>query len=296
MALTVDKKEFWEGRLAPYLDSLSVYKQALCNSRYEGKVELNNTLHIISVSDVSESEYTGAWVDGDYSAAATTEETFTVDQKRKFLINVKDTDQMGSVVQLIDQGSQRAAYAVVNRQDQWIASLHSQIDAANAYGDDTTPITIGFGVGEIRPLDALTMLRERLAESKAPMTDPRVVIPIWFSTMLIQQIGARNTNAGDAAMQNGIVQQQGLVAKNHGGFNQIWASANVPNAGGAKYKVLCGDAEISFANAIQTVETARAQNDFATLVKGLYVYGGKILYGEMMGLGTFNKGSYQHEV
>jgi hypothetical protein len=242
---------------------------------------------------VSEQAYTGAWSDTDYDSVSTTGLDFTISEQRLFRLKVKDVDQQTQMLRLIDEGSKNAAYAVSNRKDQYIASMHSQIDAGNCYGTDASPITVGFGVGEVRPTDALARLDEILGTALAPKSNPRVVLPIWFGTYLNQELGTRQTAVGDGALKLGV--QQGLHSTDVAGFSQVWCSGNCPNTAGAKYKVLAGDPYITFADAIAKVESMRMQNDFADLVKGLYVYGGKIPFGSHMALGTFNQGTRKED-
>ena len=49
---------------------------------------------------------------------------------------------------------------------------------------------------------------------------------------------------------------------------------------------------ITMASAIDLVKTVDLQNDFGYGVKGLFVYGAKLLDTNAMALGTFNKGAY----
>jgi hypothetical protein len=116
---------------------------------------------------------------------------------------------------------------------------------------------------------------------------PRVVVPEWFGTMLEIELGA---NMARVATQEGAVNQPGYMGA-VGGFS-VFVSPNVPNVAGAQYKALAGEPNITFASAIDKVETTRLQNDFATGVKGLYVYDAKLLEPASMALATFNRGAY----
>ncbi|MBE0430105.1 MAG: hypothetical protein IBX61_09600 [Thermoleophilia bacterium] len=280
----------WSARILEYLDKDFVYVQALTNRNYEGEAKKGGTVKAFYVSDVSVTDYTGGWTDNDWTALGDNAVDIQIDKEKKFLFKVPKVRENFSELQLIDQGSQRASQAVGDVIDQAIAANYSAIAAGNGYGDDTTPITVGLGSGEIAPSVALAILREKLVTAKAPRKDPRVVIPEWFGTMLYIELSGRVTELGDAATR-------GEFAVNTGKMKPVsgvtpFVSPNVPNAGAAKYKVMAGDNMITFASAIELIETVSLQNDFATGVKGLYVFGSKLPRGQYMALGTFNKGAY----
>lgn len=291
----------WRARLEPYLDSLSVYTQALTNSFYQGEVSANKSVEIISVNGVDETAYTGSWEDEDWGSPATDSTEFQITEKRKLLIRVADTDQLGNMINLIDATSQRSAVKVVTRKDRYIAGFYSTIvagAAANQYGTEAAPIVIGFGPTQVRPLDALAMCWEVLTVANAFPTNGRIVIPPWMGTMLGQELSGRNTVLGDQAVQNGATPRQGLAYTNIGNFSQVWISANVPDTTAADvggFKVIYGDPWITLASAIDKLEVIRLQNDFATGVKSLYVYGAAVPEPKLMGVGTFQKGLYKQQ-
>lgn len=73
------------------------------------------------------------------------------------------------------------------------------------------------------------------------------------------------------------------------GFN-IYLSNNVANTAGAKYKIMAGTREaISFAEQIVSVEAYRPEKRFADAVKGLHVYGGKVVRPAALAVLTANK-------
>lgn len=295
MSVTVSQPTLWSARILEYLDKVLVYKTALTNNNYEGEAKEGGTVKAFYVSDVSTSAYAGGWDDSDWAELTDNAVTITIDQKTKFLFKVTRVDSEFSAINLIDQGSQRAAQAVGDTVDQYIAGLHTQVAAGNAYGTDDDPIAVGLGNGETKPSLALARLMEKLVDAKAPTGDCRVVIPSWMGTMLLTELGVnRATALGDKLA--GASVKPGLLINDIAGFREIHVSPNVPtDTNGADetvYKVLAGSPMITFASAIAEVNTLELQNDFATGVKGLYVYGAKLPRGQYMALGTFTKGSY----
>ncbi len=292
-AALASNPDIWSSRIRWYLDRIATYAAALTNSNFEGEVKAGSTLRAFYVADASVTEYTGAWIDGDWTELAETETTLVVDQFRKALAKVPDARDNGSVLNLIDQASNRIAKGLADDLDDYIASLYTTIATANEYGNDTTPIVVGFGAGETLPTVALSLLRKELVDAQAPTTNPRVVIPTWMGTMLEQEIGARQTAMGDNATAGNQSNRQGLLVRNIAGFSEIYVSTAVPNTTGTLYKVMAGDPLITLATALDRFETIRLQNDFATGVRGLMVYGAASWRDDVLALGTFNTGAYK---
>lgn len=288
MAIT-KYESIWSARIRKFLDPILVYRNALCNEDYKGEVRYGGVLSILGISDPTIEDHDGPWADDEWEALTDDDLQFTVTQKKRFKFRVGTEDQQGHKLRLIDVASQRAVFALGNTVDAYIAGKHSQVDSGNLYGDDTTPITVGFGSGEIAPLDALTNLSQVLAIANATMAKPNVVIPVWLATYLIQQVGARNSVQGDAA--NTIGPKQGLIYEGLAGWAGIYVSQNVPNTTATKYKVIGGDNHITLGIAVEQIKEVDLQNDFGSGVKGLLVYDAKLLQGEQMALGTFNKGT-----
>lgn len=289
-----------DARTRLYLNRKNVFRQAFTNEKFVNTAGANipirygTILRAIQISRPTIEDHDGAWEDADWEELTDDKLEFTVDTKKRFKFAVPTEVISGSPVQLIEEASTQASEAANEVVDDYIAAKYSQVDAGNAYGDSTTPIVIGFGTGEVLPSDALANLFEKLGVAKAPLRGANVVIPWWFATFLRQELGAKVVTLADITangQQLANIDLQGLVAQNIGGFANIYASVAVPNTSSAKYKVMAGGPFISFAMALEQVKVVDIQNNFATGVKGLFVYGAKNLNPKCMALGTFNKGT-----
>jgi hypothetical protein len=99
-----------------------------------------------------------------------------------------------------------------------------------------------------------------------------VVVPAWFHGLLLKDdrfVGAGSIRT-DAALANG---QVGEAA----GF-RILKSNNVPNTTGAKYKIIAGHAiATAYVEQIVDLESYKPEKRFGDAVKGLHVYGAKVV-------------------
>lgn len=124
-----------------------------------------------------------------------------------------------------------------------------------------------------------------LTDSKAPRQGRFMIIPPWVSAMISKDLKLAGAAAGQiagGAILNGFVTR---IA----GFD-ILEAHNVPNTAGAKYKILFGtNRAITFADQIVKVEAIRDPDQFRDVVRGLDVYGAKVVRPEYLGVMTMSK-------
>lgn len=269
-----------------------MYRRVLTNSNYAGEAKQGGTVRAFWVSEISVSDYAGAWPESEWELLSQAESVMQIDQAKKIIFKVPDVRGEFNVLNLIDEGAKRAAQAIAVTIDSFIASQHTAISSNNFLGTTAAPIVVGFGSTDTRPSLFISRLRQEIIDAGAPRTGLRAVVPTWFATMLGHELAVRPTSLGDTAIRGA---QGGAMAPGEG--TTIYdvlciESQAVPNTGGNAWKIMLGDPMISFASAIENIETIRLQNDFSTGIKGLYVYGAKLFRGEYMALGTANQGAW----
>ncbi len=147
--------------------------------------------------------------------------------------------------------------------DQFILGLHTGVDAGNAFDAGTPTSTNIYGY--------FTQAGQLLNEANVPMTGRWCVIPPWMYKLL-QDSGefTRATSLGDSVVQNGMI---GSVA----GFN-VYVSNNVDNTASLEYKIMFGyPRAIALAEQVNSIEAFRPEASFSDAMKGLHVYGGKLI-------------------
>ena len=125
-----------------------------------------------------------------------------------------------------------------------------------------------------------------LDEDKVPATGRWVIVPPWFHGLLLNDakfVATGGSNA-EATLRNGMI---GEAA----GFSII-KSNNVPNTTGAKYRIVAGHPMAwSYAEQISSVEAYRPERRFADAMKGLHLYGAKIVRATCLAVLTANRPS-----
>lgn len=165
--------------------------------------------------------------------------------------------------------------------DQYLADmLLKGVAAANVLYTDSTAVT----PTAANAYDYLVDLGVRLSECNVPVYDRWVVVPPWYHGLLLKD----ERFVGNGTGYNQAILQGGLVGE-AAGF-QIHLSNNVPNTSGAKYKIIAGTAAAgAYAEQLVELEAYRLEKNFSDAVKGLHVYGAKVLHSTGLAVLTADK-------
>lgn len=273
--------EIWSARIMEKLNNDLVYANLL-NRNYEGEIRnFGDTVHIGSIGNVSVKKYTKNTEIADPDALTATDQTLVIDQSEYFNFAVDDVDKVQTNVNLIDAASASAAYEFGAATDKYVAGLLAKgiIKDKTTMGDDTTPLQ----VTAANAYDTLVHMAVALNKANVPRMGRWVVVPPEFEGMML--LDDRFVKAGVDASEQRL---QNAVVARAAGFD-IYVSNNVPNTTNTKYKVIastniCG----SFADQILKTEAYRPDKRFADAVKGLHVYGAKVLRPEAVAVATVN--------
>ncbi len=271
----------WSARLLEHLDKKHVYA-ALLNRDYEGEIKnFGDTVKINQIGDVEIKDYTKGQDIADPDELSGDQLILTIDQAKYFNFSIDDVDAAQVNPKLMDVAMQRAAYAMNDVTDQCCANLlYVGVAATNTIGTDATPIV----PTKDDAYDHLVDLGTKLTEANVPTEGRWVVVPAWYHGLLLKdsRFVGNGTDYNKALIEGG---QVGVAA----GF-QIWLSNNVPNTAGAKYKIIGGtNAAGSYAEQILKTEAYRPEKRFSDAVKGLHVYGAKVLQPKCIAVLTANK-------
>ena len=260
--------EAWSARLLEHLDKLHVYA-GLMNRDYEGDIRaFGDTVHINQLGAITIRDYDGSDIvepeelDGE-------QQNLVIDQAKYFNFQVKDIDNAQSNPKLIDSAMQRVSYGLNYEVDRYLgALLVNGCAPGNVLYDEDHAVTPTASTA----YDYLVDLSAVLSENNVPMLGRWAVVPPWYHALLLkdERFVGNGTGYNQAVLQSGVV---GEAA----GF-QIHLSNNVPNTNFHHYKVLAGtNAAGSFAEQLVELEAYRLEKNFSDAVKGLYVFGAKVV-------------------
>ena len=259
----------WAARLLTALDKALVYGQAnVCSRDYEGEIrEAGNTVKIGSVGDVEIGNYVKDTDIDDPAVLTDEEQTLLIDQAKYFNFYVDSIDRAQQNVNVLDEAMRRSARGLREEADTFLAAL---LDAAVPTGNKIG--SIGTPKVPTKADAYLVDLGVMLDESNTPIDGRFVIVPAWFHGLLLKddRFIKAGTRRSDSALANGEV---GEAA----GFS-ILKSNNVPNTTATKYKIIAGHSSATaYVEQIVDLQTYKPEKRFGDAVKGLHVYGAKVV-------------------
>lgn len=263
--------EVWAARLLTALEKSLVYAQpAVVNRDYEGEIsDFGDTVRITSISDPTIGTYVPNSTTITPEELTDAQRTLVIDQAKYFAFKVDDVDRRQARGDVVPTALQRAAYKLRDLVDQYIAAFYTSVDTANRVNSGSAVSVTTAALAYTN----LVALRTQLDEANVQTEGRWVVIPPWYEGLLLDSpnfINAEKAADGGAALRNGRI---GRAA----GFD-IFKSNNVVNVTGDDYAILAGvNTAISYAEQINKVEAYRPESSFSDAVKGLHLWGAKVV-------------------
>ena len=248
----------------------------ITNTDYAGEIEnFGDTVNIIKEPTISVSSYTrGGAI--NIQNLADDQLQLVVDQANAFAFKVDDIEERQAHVNWEALATSSGAYALKDSYDgNVIAAMVS--GAGTTVGSDGSGTDTGFGTSEEDPANILANAAKRMHGADVP-TDNR-----WFlgTPEFYEQLGnssaklmdASVTGDGKSPLRNGNV-LEGQV----NGFKLYMTNNFAASTTSNYYKVLYGHmSSTATANAIAKTEVVRDPDSFADIVRGLHVFGRKVL-------------------
>ena len=248
----------------------------ITNTDYAGEIEnYGDTVNIIKEPTITVSSYTRGGAIANQNLADD-QLQLVVDQANAFAFKVDDIEERQSHVNWEALATSSGAYALKDSYDaNVIAAMVS--GAGTTVGSDGSGTDTGFGSSEVDPANILANAAKRMHGADVP-TDNR-----WFlgTPEFYEQLGqasakimdASVTGDGKSPLRNGSV-MNGMV----NGFKLYMTNNFAASTTSNYYKVLYGHmSSTATANAIAKTEVVRDQESFADIVRGLHVFGRKVL-------------------
>ena len=268
--------------------------EAITNTDYAGEIAgFGDSVRIIKEPEITVYQYERG---ADVTATKLTDQevTLIVDTANAFKFIVDDIETNMSHVNFRDTATSAAAYALRDAFDEGvIASMFSGVSASSpnhvlgsdsatdlAAGtfDGTGNLDIGFGSSEHDPIDVLGHMSRLLDEQNVPEEGRWFLASPDFYEVLASsssKLLSVDYNAGQGSIRNGLV-TSGLLR----GFN-MYKSNNIASTTNAAGKCLAGHiSSTATAQTITSTEVIRDPDSFGDIVRGLHVYGTKVLRGE----------------
>ncbi|WP_431772188.1 N4-gp56 family major capsid protein [Streptomyces cucumeris] len=271
MAITNFRPEVWNAELLVTLEKSLVYAApGVVNRDYEGDIsQSGDTVHITSLADPTIGTYT-PHTDITIEDVDDSDTTLVIDQAKYFAFEVDDVEKRQALNggAVLTEQARKAGYKLRDVADQYVAGLMAAgISGGNLVAEKTISTAAG-------AYDQLVDLGVILDEDDVPTEGRWAVVTPKFYGLLLKD--ARFVGAGDAA--GAMTRANGLVGE-AAGFT-IHKSNNAPNgpgAGAGKLVFAGYPGAVTYAEQINNTEAARKEKGFADIVKGLHLYGAKVI-------------------
>jgi len=265
--------------------------EAITNTDYAGEISaFGDSVKIIKEPVITVDQYERG---GSITATTLTdnEVVLVVDTANAFKFIVDDIETSMSHVNFKEAASSSAAYALRDAFDTGvIATMFAGVSAASpnhilgsdsatdlAAGtfDGTGNLDIGYASGEHDPIDVLSHMARLLDEANVPEEGRWFLANPEFYEQLVQsnsKLLSVDFNAGQGSIRNGLVSSGKLRGFDMYKTNNIAATTN------AAGKCIAGHmSSTCTAQTIVNTETVRDVTSFGDIVRGLHVYGAKVL-------------------
>ena len=263
MAITNFIPTVWSETLAKALDKQYIAVRN-CIRQFEGDIKnVGDRVKINSIGNVTVFDYKK---NTDMTAPQTLDDssiTLVIDRAKAFNFQVDDVDKTQANVNLLRAAMGEAANAIADEADSYIYSLYSEIAKSE------TITKAGITYNDV--VDLLISAREKLLSNNVNSNTDTVleVSPAIAAVILKSKILQSTDN--EASISNGYL---GSFV----GFD-IYVSNNIKKDESGSYKCYARTRRaIAYADQVNFVEAYRPEKRFADAVKGLHLYGAKIIY------------------
>jgi hypothetical protein len=273
MSLELFKPTLWSQRFIVNTDKALVFKQVVDTS-YEGEIQAGQVLKINEIGDVNVSNYTSTggvtWQDIEDA-----QRELVVDQQKYFAFAVDDVDAAQMNVSVMDGAMRKAAHSVADTVDQHIAGKYGEAGITNASNLGSSSTGLNLYANDMP--DLITYMHRYLKENDV-MGRPWAVVPPWFMQLLRYAQITNGTNTFDTPNSPAL---SGAVTGM--GFD-FYESNNVSNDG-TDYRIMFGARDaLAYVGQLSKIEPVRREDYFADGVKGLYLYGAKVVRPDHLGV------------
>ena len=244
-----------------------------CTREYEGDCQYAQTVKILAVGEPTIGNYLGQ--DIDIEEMSDSAQDLVIDVQKYFAFEVKDVDKAQSVPGLPEKYQQKAMRKLALAREKFVGALvagKAQSSKDEEAANDTYKegaVTVITAADKSRAAikaaidDAIITLREKNFDDGGVIEiDPRS-----YKTFKDELIELKTAN--DELIKRGVVGQ-------YDGY-EVKSTNNVYRDAGHVYCIVRSDKAIAFAGQINEVEAGRMERRFSDYIRGLDVYGAKII-------------------
>lgn len=278
--------EIWSGKTLIKFYMATVFGD-IANTDYEGEIKSHgDTVHIRTIPDITIRDYT-AGQKLTYESPNGTVVDLLINKGKYYAMAIKDVERMQSDLPYVEKWSDDAGQQMGIKIDASIlADVYSDAHASNkgaTAGLKSSAYNMGVTgtpalVDETNILDYIVDMGSVLDEQSVPATERYLVLPPLLCGMIKKSDlkDASLSGDGTSMLRNGRL---GTIDR-----FMLYVSNQLATAvSGTEHNVIAGHkSAITFASQMTENETLKNPDDFGDLMRGLQVYGYKVIKSESL--------------
>ena len=281
--------EIWSGKLIENFYDATVLA-AISNTDYEGEIRnMGDTVNIRTTPEITIKTY----VKGQTLSVENPDKPklqLVIDKGEYFACVEDDVDKVQSDINLMDTWSKDASERMKIKIDQRVLTdVLPDISALNkgaSAGRISANINLGttaspVAVSKTNVLEYIVDIGTVLDEANAPEGDRFIIIPAKMAGLIKKSDLKDASLTGDSVsvLRNGRL---GMIDR----FT-VYMSHNLSVASGGKFSLIAGHKMgFTFASQMTNMETIRSETTFGNIIRGLQVYGYKVVKPEALAQGV----------
>jgi len=264
--------EIWAAEFLRTKEKDLVYA-SLANRNYEGEIkDQGDVVHINQVGNIAVNTYTKNSTSNltiQFLNDASVD--LHIDQAKTFAFEVDDVDKAQTNIPFMQEAMRKSAYVLNDTADQFLAGKYA--DCVISRNSSSSPVDMTSTNIE----NEFLLVGELMTENNAQMAGRFAVIPPWVVT--------KATIAGIKSLtDNTVTYSNGFIGRAFGFDFYVSNNVSKDSTLYADCKIICGikGETFTFAEQLLKMETYRKTHEgFGDVVKGLHVYGGRILQADV---------------
>ena len=259
----------WASELVEELEKAHVLVN-LCNRDYEGTIKsYGDTVKISALGEVTVGNYAPNVTSIAPEQLTAQQTQLTIDQSKYFSFYVDDVDRAQSKPEIMANAMKKSAYALADTADRLIGGFYTQAGATGVFVSSTAETVA-------TTLNTLALVAFNLDKRNVPSQGRWFVVPPWFHAYLV--LNKILETDGSVSAENAYT--NGFVGRAFGFdiyMSNNLTTSNATNTVNSHYAMAGTKQAMSFAEQVVEMEAFRPESKFADAVKGLHVYGAKVI-------------------
>ena len=273
MSVAVFKQTFWSNKIQSVLDTLTGLRTH-SDYEFEGEIKAGDRLKITGTVRPTIGTYVPG-VDIDIENLNGNDQELVIDQFKYFALYFDNVDKAQSIPGVWRATSEQCAKELHEAGDKYVASvIKTAIEATGSTVGKSTAFTPTKANIVEKTEEALTAL---YANNVSPLTDFYGEYSPRMYSFLRQSLTELSTN-------NPELLKKGAVGR----YNNVLVSienllpTSTANSSTIRYNIIRTGKAVAFAGQIDTIKAVEKEKGFGDILKGLYVFGAKVVRPEQI--------------